>query len=214
MMPPQPATTKLGAVRVPGEDPRREPDDDVEPAPPAPITSEAAFVFLSGQMSEVAGLCRQTRNEFAAFTGAVDSRLGRLEFKVFGSKPPPMTPMQSTAPGELAIRPAHTSPPLVKQMATHDNSIETLAQEVSNLRGELGVVKSMNGQQSKAMGLAAPDASLAKKTRAYVFSRAGIKEMTGLALAVAFLVQTLRGGSPPPAATPAAPVLSAPAGTR
>jgi hypothetical protein len=154
-------------------------------------------------MAEVAALCRGTKSEVEGLTKEVIPRLTRLEIRVFGSKPPPVPPNKSAAPGELEIAYKPSTPPLVERIKTSENATELLAQEVSNLRGELKEVRDINAQQSKTLGIAPAHGSRLTKTRAYMGSRAAIKDLLALVTAIGVVLSLWRGMSVPPPLAPA-----------
>jgi len=212
-MPPQPKTLKLEAPTMPApNDPRREPDDvdGVDGGKPAPPNVQEMFVFMSEQLAEIAHESRAGRRETSELRGEVMPHIRRLNRRVFGSKPPEF--MASRPPGldgELAIPVSVSDPPLVVAVVTQHGTIETLAQEVSNVRGEvttarteLKELREINAQQSRAQGLARPGVSLGRRTRAYVGSRAGVRDVVLLIGALSALVGVWRGGfAPSPAAS-------------
>lgn len=210
-MPLQPKTLKLEAAKMPPrDDPRREPEPDGDGVEgnPAPPTVQEMFAFMSEQLADIAHESRAGRRETSELRGEVMPHIRRLNRRVFGSKPPPF--MASKPPaldGELAIPVSVSDPPLAVAVVTQHDTIETLTQEVSNVRGEvttargeLKELREINAQQSRAQGLARPGVSLGRRTRAYVGSRAGVRDIVLLIGALSALVGVWRGFAPSPAA--------------
>lgn len=181
-----------------------EPDDD--PGAPKPANVGEMFVYLSEQMAAIGVDVRAGRAENAALRAEVMPHIVRLNRRVFGSIVPPDAP--PPAPGVMLV----PAPPLSKAVATHHDSIEMLSQEVSNLRGEVVSVRTLTAQQSKTMGLAPPAATLGIRARAYVLSRAGMKDALALVTAIGVVLTLWRAVTAPVAASP--PPLPVISGTR
>ena len=217
-MPPQPPTLKLEAVKPPPRvDPRVDPEEGIGGNPEPPTVAEM-FVYLSSQLSEIAADARGARAETRELRAEAMPHILRLNRRVFGSKPPPFAP--ASAPGldvELGIV-VPSAPPLAAAVVTQRDSLELLGQEVSNVAGSVGelaskveVLTAINAQQSRTMGLARPDVSIGRKARAYVGSRAGMRDLVLLVVAVSGLIGVWRGSvAPPPMPSP----LSVPSGSR
>jgi hypothetical protein len=181
-------TTKLGAVRP---DPRveaPEPHGGDEVFAPHAVEFSEAFEHLTNQISEAVRYAKEGRD----LSAEVAPRLQRLEVRVFGSAPPPLGPPVPAALPVLTAMPS--KPPVMKRLATSEASIGMLAQEVANMRGELGGVLAA---QSKAMGVAPPDVGPATRARAYLLSRAGVKDLIALVTVVAVVIGLIRGTPPP-----------------
>ncbi len=211
--PPPRDTTKLAAVVPPSKEAAPPPLVDADPFPEKELSTREMFGLLTGQLSVIAQQGRVNAQATETLTLVVLPRLDRLDLHIFGSKPPPLSPFSSTPPGELAIKPAKP-PPLEKRQTLTEGTVETLTQEVANLRTELGGVRALNVQQSKVMGIAAPSSNLTRRTAAYVGSRAFLKDLGLLVAAISAAITLWRGVAPAPAPLAPLPALSAPAGSR
>lgn len=179
-----------------------------------PSALDPATLFLSGQLAEIATLCRANGDDLREFRVEVMPRLDKLDLKVFGKITPALRPARGTPRDDT--QPILSSPPLTDRVATSETSIDHLAQEVSNLRGQVRRNIVMTAQQSRAMGLAPPpadDENAPSKTAAYLGSRKSFEHLIALIAAVAALVAALRGVQGPSHGPAPAP-LSAPAGSR
>ena len=183
--------------------------DDGEVTRPSAITNEDIYAVLS----KVLRTSERTENFQLQ---EVIPRLDRLDMRVFGSKPPPLLIYASADQGELDLPAAKpSSPPLTKRATLNEANVASLTQELANLREVVETnakaSKTELGQQSRAMGLppvveGKPPPGPSARTRAYIFSRAGVKDLillVGLVTAAAGSIATaLR---PLPALAPAAP---------
>lgn len=129
--------------------------------------------------------------------GDVIARVDRLETRVFGSKPPPLEPrpaiivhgVPSVLPGTSAPPGEHRerSPSLVEKTEANAGEVAELAGRMLAVESKLGAVEkkadtaiSINKQQSRAMGLAMPEAPPWRKAAALLFSRKGVELVIAL----------------------------------
>lgn len=163
---------------------------------------ELKTIVLDG-FSRALGDIATTNSNVRAIDAKVDDaivRIDRLETRVFGSKPPPLMPRppvvvvhaaSSALPGTSAPPGEHR-----ERAASLVERTEANAGDVAELSGRLLAVEvrtekleSINKQQSRAMGLAMPDASTWRKVAALLFSRKGVE----LIIAVATLATVALG---------------------
>jgi hypothetical protein len=146
-----------------------------------------------GDIATTNGNVRILGQKFDDLSGRVD----RLEHRVFGSKLPPMMPRPaalvpttseiiaspmattSAAPGEHRERAAS----LLEKTEANAGDLAELSGRLLAVETKAEKLESINKQQSKAMGLAMPEASLWKKAAALLLSRKGLE----FALAIATL---------------------------
>lgn len=163
----------------------------------AGVTLEDLHELVQAGFKNVLGAQAETNDRLSD----VEDRIGDLEAVVF-SEPPP--PPRARAGGRLAAarivrrRGAGERAEQTADKANNDvrppmRSLTEVARdntnEIAGLEGRILVLESINKQQSRAMGLAMPDAAWWRKAAALVMSRKGVE----LAISVVILVATIAG---------------------
>lgn len=180
-------------------------DDRITPTPTMhahhePITLDELGQRISDGFANVLG----ELNEVNTRVGRVEDRIVILEAEVFTDPPPPPgAPLRARIPrrrtASLASRTgaaegdlAELSGQIIAARAEAQEAREeakAAREEAKAAREEAATAVSINKQQSRAMGLAMPDASLWRKTIALLWSRKGVE----LVIAVATLASVALG---------------------
>lgn len=143
-----------------------------------------------GDIATTNGNVRILGQKFDDLSGRVD----RLEHRVFGSKLPPMMPRPSplvpttselaplmsttsAAPGEHRER----APSLLEKTEANTGDLAELSGRLLAVEVKTDKLESINKQQSKAMGLAMPEASWRRKVAALLLSRKGVELLIAIA---------------------------------
>lgn len=155
-------------------------DDDVREPPPQGM-DPAVFTYLSEAFGRLSGqIADSTRASLTAVQIGRETaqRVERLEWHVFGSKPPPPLPKPPPAAASVVGR-------------VSENELEVDAAKAEQLiqASRLARVEAELKAQSKAMGLASPVASRKERWSTFLGSRAG----RSFALKLATLVVTALG---------------------
>lgn len=161
-----------------------------------------AFASLFAKLDEVgrdARVGRVLAEETSADVKKLGVRVTVLESVVFGSAPPP--PPSLVAP-EALVPESPVEGPLVSRVSTAEASQDAAAareivleRRVATIEHELGAVKRLNVDQSKAMGIAPAEASMRERASKFFYSREGAKFVLALATLVSAIGALLQGVS-------------------